>query len=309
MPVIGTFRRDAWPRVATLATAHEQETLAGLEAVVEHAILERAAFIELTLARDQVAARFVFESEAKVFVLNDALRERTRASIASLATGASASRFFSDYTTRRFVARHPRGQLDVLVVRQPDAVGDHVAVWIRAPSRPLRSISELGFAGATEVALVRSLSVRSGVIVFVGQRASGLTTTSYAVMQALVRAGRTPIVSIEDPIEEELEGVEQVAVDAKIGLSASHLIEAGACTRPAVVSCGVLVDRTSMDACFAHARAGRLVLAIVWGQRPTDAVTRLADAGVSADALSHLVAAFAQRLVDGKVIAEHVAYH
>jgi type II secretory ATPase GspE/PulE/Tfp pilus assembly ATPase PilB-like protein len=73
-----------------------------------------------------------------------------------------------------------------------------------------------------------------------------------------------------------------------------------------VIATGVLVDRQSVERAFENAKAGRLVIAILWGLSAEDAKGRLIEIGVTRDDLDrHLLGIFVQQMVDGRCIAEH----
>jgi type IV pilus assembly protein PilB len=186
---------------------------------------------------------------------------------------------------------------DLRVSTLPTADGEKVVVRILAQDRAKISLEELGF-DEESLAYFRDLLRRpQGLILVTGPTGSGKTSTLYAALNYLA-SETTNIVTIEDPIEYRLAGINQVAVSDRAGLTFATGLRSILRQDPNIVMVGEIRDVDTAHIAFQAAQTGHLVLSTLHTNDAPSAVTRLVEMGVPAYLVaSSVIAVQAQRLV------------
>jgi type IV pilus assembly protein PilB len=186
---------------------------------------------------------------------------------------------------------------DLRVSTLPTADGEKVVVRILAQDRAKISLEELGF-DEESLAFFRDLLRRpQGLILVTGPTGSGKTSTLYAALNFLA-SETTNIVTIEDPIEYRLAGINQVAVSERAGLTFATGLRSILRQDPNIVMVGEIRDVETAHIAFQAAQTGHLVLSTLHTNDAPSAVTRLVEMGVPAYLVaSSVIAVQAQRLV------------
>lgn len=179
----------------------------------------------------------------------------------------------------------------------PTIYGEKIVVRILDSETARRSLHDLGLSPELETALRSYLSLSHGMLLVVGPTGSGKSTTLYALLQELDRAALN-VVSIEDPVEYRIDGVNQVAVNAKTDLTFAKGLRAILRQDPDVIMIGEIRDEETARIAAKAALTGHLVLSTLHTNTAAEAFTRLLDMGLE----PYLVAAsikgvLAQRLV------------
>ena len=188
-------------------------------------------------------------------------------------------------------------QAGLRVSTLPTSFGERVVLRLLEKSERVLSLSELGL-GSADLELMHSLvGLTHGIVLVTGPTGSGKTTTLYAVLQALTAPDRN-ILTIEDPVEYELEGVGQMQVNPKIGLSFADGLRSIVRQDPDVILIGEIRDGETAAIAVQSALTGHLVFSTLHTNDAPGAVTRLFDMGVEPFLLSSVLrAVVAQRLV------------
>ncbi|MCQ2444694.1 MAG: Flp pilus assembly complex ATPase component TadA [Mailhella sp.] len=194
-------------------------------------------------------------------------------------------------------------QVGLRVSTLPTAFGERVVLRLLEKSERVLSLAELGL-GEDDLARVRSLvGLTHCMILITGPTGSGKTTTLYAMLQALASPERN-ILTIEDPVEYELEGVGQMQVNTKIGLTFADGLRTLVRQDPDVILIGEIRDTETAAIAVQSALTGHLVLSTLHTNDAPSAVARLFDMGVEPFLLSSVLRAVAaQRLV--RVLCPH----
>ena len=194
-------------------------------------------------------------------------------------------------------------QVGLRVSTLPTAFGERVVLRLLEKSERVLSLSELGL-GDEDLSRVQSLvKLSNGMILITGPTGSGKTTTLYAMLQALASPERN-ILTIEDPVEYELEGVGQMQVNAKIGLTFADGLRTLVRQDPDVILIGEIRDAETASIAVQSALTGHLVLSTLHTNDAPSAVARIFDMGVEPFLLSSVLRAVAaQRLV--RVLCPH----
>ena len=190
-----------------------------------------------------------------------------------------------------------RADIDIRVAIMPMQHGESAVVRILPKDRGLLVVEKLGFSGSDEVKLRRLLKLPHGMIVVTGPTGSGKTTTLATVLSILNEPGRK-ILTVEDPVEYDLPGVNQAQVKPAIGLTFAAALRSFVRQDPDVIMVGEIRDNETAHVAIHAALTGHLVLTTLHTESAAAAVPRLLDLGVEGYLLrSTLRAVVAQRLV------------
>ncbi len=187
--------------------------------------------------------------------------------------------------------------IDLRVSCLPTVYGESVVMRILDRSNISFSLGSLGFPEREKSAFEEMIRLPYGIILVTGPTGSGKTTTLYAALNT-INAIDKKIITIEDPVEYELDGINQVQVNSKAGLSFAGGLRSIVRQDPDVILIGEIRDRETADIAIQSALTGHLVFSTLHTNDAAGAVTRLVEIGVEDYLLSSsLVAIMAQRLV------------
>ncbi|WP_194830688.1 GspE/PulE family protein [Laceyella tengchongensis] len=209
-------------------------------------------------------------------------------------------------------------RLDVRVSTLPTAHGEKVVLRLLKNEQQAYQLDDLGMPPAerdrTELLLRRG----SGLVIVSGPTGSGKTTTLYAMIQALNRT-EANIVTLEDPIELKLHGVNQVQIRPKAGLTFARGLRSVLRQDPDIIMIGEIRDEETANIAIGAALSGHLVLSSLHTSDAIRAVPRLVDMGIApyrvAAALSGVIAQRLVRLVCDQCggercpVCQHTGYH
>ena len=187
--------------------------------------------------------------------------------------------------------------IDLRVSCLPTVYGESVVMRILDRSNISFSLGSLGFPELEKSAFEEMIRLPYGIILVTGPTGSGKTTTLYAALNT-INAIDKKIITIEDPVEYELDGINQVQVNSKAGLGFANGLRSIVRQDPDVILIGEIRDRETADIAIQSALTGHLVFSTLHTNDAAGAVTRLVEIGVEDYLLSSsLVAIMAQRLV------------
>ncbi|HEY3382052.1 MAG TPA: type II/IV secretion system protein [Vicinamibacterales bacterium] len=187
--------------------------------------------------------------------------------------------------------------VDVRLSTLPTVHGEKIVMRIVDGTSELQSIDNLGYDAATSERLKRALKRPDGLILFTGPTASGKTTGLYASLQ-LLQNGRTNIVTVEDPVERYLEGINQIPVHKESGTGFTQVLRSVLRQDPNVIMIGEIRDSEVASIAGQAAYTGHLVLSSLHTIDAPSAVGRLLNLGLEPFRVSEILnAVFAQRLL------------
>ena len=190
---------------------------------------------------------------------------------------------------------------DARVCTLPTLHGERLVIRFSVSQSQQWQLEDLRLPSGVLVRLKQSLDSASGVVLISGPAGSGKTTTAYAVLQKLAQADATIrrcLVSLEDPIEQVIEGVSQSQIQPNVGFDWASGLKAILRQDPEVMLIGEIRDAETARIVFQAAATGQLVVSTMHARSVADAVTRLIDMDVPKhQILSSLLLLITQRLV------------
>jgi len=187
--------------------------------------------------------------------------------------------------------------VDVRVSTLPSAHGERAVLRLLDKSESKLNLESVGMTGDTLVRFEELITQPHGIILVTGPTGSGKTTTLYAALSRM-DAGSSNIMTVEDPIEYELQGIGQTQVNPKIDLDFAKALRAILRQDPDIIMIGEIRDFETAQIAIQASLTGHLVLATVHTNDAPSTVTRMIDMGVEPFLLSSsLLGVLAQRLV------------
>jgi general secretion pathway protein E len=187
--------------------------------------------------------------------------------------------------------------VDMRVETAPTAGGESVTIRLLDRSSVLLGLADIGFAD-DHLALIREIIARPhGILLVTGPTGSGKTTTLYACISE-INSPDLNILTVEDPVEYQLEGISQTQVNSKIDLTFASGLRSFLRQDPDVIMVGEIRDRETAEVAITASLTGHLVFSTVHTNDAAGGITRLVDMGIEPFLVaSSLVGLLAQRLV------------
>ena len=187
--------------------------------------------------------------------------------------------------------------IDVRVSTIPTMHGESIVLRLLQKDSSVFELDKVGLLPDTMEELTKLYNMPHGMILIVGPTGSGKTTTLYCIMKQL-NADYRKIITIEDPVEYQLEGLQQIQVRANIGLTFASGLRAIVRQDPDVVLVGEIRDKETAEIAIHASLTGHLVLSTLHTNDAAGAISRLVEMGVEGFLISSaLLAVASQRLV------------
>jgi general secretion pathway protein E len=187
--------------------------------------------------------------------------------------------------------------VDMRVATAPTAGGERITIRLLDRSSVLLGLADIGFA-TDHLETIRAIIKRPhGILLVTGPTGSGKTTTLYACLSE-INAPDINILTVEDPVEYQLEGISQTQVNSKIDLTFASGLRSFLRHDPDVIMVGEIRDRETAEVAITASLTGHLVFSTVHTNDAAGGITRLVDMGIEPFLVaSSLVGLLAQRLV------------
>ena len=194
--------------------------------------------------------------------------------------------------------------LDVRVSSLPTVNGEKIVIRILSTGQiALRKITDLGMTDYNYAMFESMIKCPHGVILVTGPTGSGKTTTLYAALGELAKPN-VNVITVEDPVEKNIDGINQVQVNSKAGMTFAAALRSILRQDPDIVMIGEMRDSETADIGIRAAITGHLVLATLHTNDAASTIVRLVDMGVAPYMVAtSLIGVIAQRLV--KVLCPH----
>jgi type IV pilus assembly protein PilB len=246
--------------------------------VVRQAIEERASDIHIEPLAESVAIRFRIDGSLqarpappkKMFLpLLSRLKVISKMDIAEKRLAQDGA----------FSVLHNRNQIDMRVSAVPTVHGQKMVIRILNKDAQPLDLEKLGFNEKQRECFNQGANQPHGLIFVTGPTGSGKSTTLYATLK-LLNDPTTNIVTVEDPVEYKMDGVNQVQVHSVIGLTFASALRAFLRQDPDVIMVGEVRDQETAEICMRAALTGHLVLSTLHTNSALSAIDRLVDMGI-----------------------------
>jgi len=264
--------------------------------ILVQAIKDRASDIHLEPFEKQVRLRYRIDGE---LVMAESPPKALQLAIASRIKILAGLNIAERRVPQdgRFRIKVVGKEVDLRVSILPTAYGEKIVIRILDKSALTGSIEQMGMDQGTLDKFKKAIDAPHGMILVTGPTGSGKTTTLYSVLQELNNP-QYNIVTVEDPIEYELTGINQVSVRNDIGLDFASALRSILRQDPDIVMVGEIRDNETADIAVKAALTGHQVLSTLHTNDAAGAITRLDDMGIEPFLISSsVIMACAQRLV------------
>jgi general secretion pathway protein E len=274
----------------------EQPIIRWVNSLLFQAVKERASDIHIEPGEKEILVRYRIDG-----VLREAKRapRKFQPSITSRVKlmanlNIAEKRLPQDGRIRRKIAGK---DVDMRVATAPTANGERITIRLLDRSAVLLGLPDIGMAEDT-LELIRGVIARPhGILLVTGPTGSGKTTTLYACLSE-INSPDVNILTVEDPVEYQLEGISQTQVNAKIDLTFASGLRSFLRHDPDVIMVGEIRDRETAEIAITASLTGHLVLSTIHTNDAAGGVTRLVDMGIEPFLVaSSVVGLMAQRLV------------
>ncbi|HOA12511.1 MAG TPA: type II secretion system ATPase GspE [Myxococcota bacterium] len=267
-----------------------------VNSILGQAVKERVSDIHIEPFEKLLSVRF-----RKDGILREVLRppKRFQASITSRIKimgnlNIAEKRLPQDGRIRRVVAGK---EIDVRLSSVPTSFGERLVLRILDKSSTILDLTDLGFDGDKLKVMHELITRPHGIILVTGPTGSGKTTTLYACLTRINTPDKN-ILTVEDPVEYQINGIGQVHVNTKIGLTFASGLRAFLRQDPDVILIGEIRDRETAEIAVQASLTGHLVFSTLHTNDASSAFTRLVDMGIEPFLIaSSVLATVAQRLV------------
>lgn len=169
--------------------------------------------------------------------------------------------------------------LDLRVSSLPVSTGEKIVIRILDYTRSMAGLGELGFSEENYKKVLEMLSVPNGIILVTGATGSGKSTTVYSMLQQL-NTSETNIITVEDPIEMDITGINQVQTNPKIGLTFASALRSILRQDPNIIMIGEIRDTETAKIAVRASITGHLVLSTLHTNTSLNTIERLIDMDV-----------------------------
>lgn len=264
--------------------------------ILEQAVNDRASDIHIEPREDVTVIRMRVDGK-----LSESLRITRRLHPAlttriKIISGMDISEKRRPQDGRTFIAQSGR-KIDMRVSSVPAVFGEKVVLRLLDQSVDERDIERLGFDETQKDLLISAASMGSGIFLITGPTGSGKSTTLYSLLE-LVNEPDINIVTIEDPVEYIIQGITQIQVNEKSGVTFPSVLRSVLRQDPDKLMIGEIRDAETASLAVRAALTGHTVLSTLHTNDAVSAVSRLLDIGIPAFLIaSSLCGVAAQRLV------------
>jgi type IV pilus assembly protein PilB len=264
--------------------------------ILEYAVTSRASDIHIEPQEDRVRVRYRIDG-----ILYDrlSLPKSVQEAVISRIKILSEMKIDEHRTPQdgRFNFKVEDKEVDLRISVLPTSFGEKIVMRLLRKSGGVPSLPELGLSGSSLKNLETSMLRPHGIIIVVGPTGSGKTTTLYSVLSKL-NTTRVNIMTLEDPIEYQIAGVNQVQINPAVGLTFADGLRAFLRQDPNIILVGEIRDQETTELAIQAALTGHLVFSTLHTSNAAGALPRLLDLGAESFLLaSTMNAVLGQRIV------------
>lgn len=264
--------------------------------ILEFAVTSRSSDIHIEPQEDHVRVRYRIDG-----ILSDklSLPKNVQEALVSRIKILSDLKIDEHRTPQdgRFNFKIGNEEVDLRISILPTVNGEKIVMRLLRKSGGIPTMQDLGLNGLALKRLEDAITRPHGIILVTGPTGSGKTTTLYAVLSKL-NTPRVNIMSLEDPVEYQIAGVNQVQINTAIGLTFASGLRAFLRQDPNIILVGEIRDKETTDLALQAALTGHLVFSTLHTQTASGALPRLLDLGAESFLLASTITAIVgQRIV------------
>lgn len=264
--------------------------------IIEQAVNERASDIHIEALEESVRVRFRIDGVMQEMMRYE--KELLNAIVAriKIISGMNISEKRAPQDGR-MTQRFNRVEYDIRVSSLPTVFGEKIVMRLASKSALTRDKSELGFLEEEMKRFDELVHHPHGIILVTGPTGSGKSTTLYTVLSEL-NSGDVNIITVEDPVEADVDGINQVQVNEKAGLTFASALRSILRQDPDIIMIGEIRDEETAGIAVKAAITGHLVVSTLHTNSAASTITRLEDMGVESYLIADsVVGIIAQRLL------------
>ncbi len=264
--------------------------------IVEQAVNERASDIHIEPMEDKVRVRFRIDGVMQEMMNYEADLLNAIVARVKIISGLNISekRVPQD---GRMTQIFNRVEYDIRVSTLPTVYGEKIVMRLASKSALTRDKKDLGFPDEEMLKFNDLISRPNGIILVTGPTGSGKSTTLYTVLSEL-NQGTVNIITVEDPVEADVDGINQVQVNEKTGLTFAAALRSILRQDPDIIMIGEIRDEETASIAVKAAITGHLVVSTLHTNSAASTITRLEDMGIEPYLIADsTVGIIAQRLV------------
>ncbi len=291
-----TEEAETEEEVDLVDVSDEAPIIRWVNSVIFHAVRSKASDIHFEPREKDMVVRYridnvleEYKKAPRTFINSIVARVKIMAGL-----NIAEKRLPQDGRIRRKIAGK---DIDMRVATVPTAFGERITVRLLDKSSVVLDLADLGFGADHLETMLELINRPHGILLVTGPTGSGKTTTLYAGLSKI----NTPdinILTVEDPVEYQLEGISQVQVNPKIELTFAAAIRSFLRHDPDVIMVGEIRDQETASMAITASLTGHLVFSTIHTNDAAGAVTRLVDMGIEPFLVtSSLMGVLAQRLV------------
>jgi len=278
-----------------IARAEEAPVVKLVDLIIRQAIDERASDIHIEPFKDRISLRY--RIDGKLYEIPPPAKHLHLPIISRIKILSKL-----DIAEKRlpqdgsFTVKLEDRIIDLRVSTVPTIYGEKVVLRILDRAAVILDLNQLGFESEQLQVFRKAVNTIYGLVFLTGPTGSGKTTTLYAALNE-IKSPQKNIMTIEDPVEYKLEGINQVQVKPEIGLSFANALRSFLRQDPDIMLVGEVRDLETAEICVRAALTGHLVLSTLHTNDAPSTITRLLDIGVESYLLTpSLLCIVAQRL-------------
>lgn len=264
--------------------------------ILEYAVISRASDVHIEPLEDRVRVRYRIDG-----ILYDklSLPKLVQESLTSRIKILSELKIDEHRIPQdgRFNFKSGQDEVDLRISVLPTVFGEKIVMRLLRKSGGVPSLAQLGLDGVALKNLETAMLRPHGIIIVCGPTGSGKTTTLYSVLSRLNTA-RVNIMSLEDPVEYQMPGVNQVQINTAVGLTFATGLRAFLRQDPNIILVGEIRDRETTELSLQAALTGHLVFSTLHTSNAAGALPRLLDLGAE----SFLLASTMNALVGQRIV-------
>ncbi len=279
-----------------IARAEEAPVVKLVDLIIHQAIDERASDIHIEPFKDRINLRY--RIDGKLYEIPPPAKHMHMAIISRIKILSKL-----DIAEKRlpqdgaFMVKMENLPVDIRVSTIPTIYGEKVVMRLLNRSQVVLDLARMGFEPKQLEDMRKSINAPYGLVFLTGPTGSGKTTTLYAMLNEIKSPSKN-IITVEDPVEYKLEGINQVQIKPEIGLTFAACLRSFLRQDPDVMLVGEVRDLETAQICIRSALTGHLVLSTLHTNDASSAVTRLMDIGIESYMLApSILCVVAQRLV------------